>query len=188
VLERWTQEGYTVQHFYSTRVETYCDLYEGRPDAARARLERDWPRIRRAHALRVPMSRIDAWTMKARVQLSLARTSGEALRSCEAIARTLDEEPIRKDGKAHAALIRAASASFKGDRRRARELLGSAIEQYTALAMDLSAACAKRLLGQLTSRADQVREAEDWMRARGVADPERWTRVFAPFDARLLEV
>lgn len=185
-LELWTREAYTVQHLYAMRIEAYCDLYEGAPEAARARLLADWPRIRRAQLLRVPMSRVDALLLAARVQLSLARghRRGALLRSCEEIARRLSRERARPEGWPSAALIRAGIAAVKGDRGLALALLERSIARFEALDMGLLAAAARRRRGELLGDAEQVAAADAWMRQRGIADPARWVRVLAPgFDS-----
>jgi hypothetical protein len=186
VLERWTQEGYTVQHFYAMRLEAYCDLYEGRAAEAWARLEREWSRVERAQLLRVPMSRIDVLLLKARILLSLAETRGpKAIQACEAIARLLAREPVRVDGAAHASLIRASIASLRGDRGGAVDLLRRSADRYDELDMGLFAACARRRIGDLTGDTEIAREAGEWMRRRGVPDASRFTKLFVPIASRL---
>lgn len=187
VVERWTRSGYTVQQLYSMRIEAYCDLYEGRPDLAAERLFKDWPTIERNRDLWVPMSRIDILLLRARIELAIAEARGDEarLQSCEKTARRLFEEPMRLEGKAHAALIRAGIAACQAKRGEALAHLDTSIAEYTRLDMELHAMCARRRRGELTGDAGQVAEADAWMKDHGIVDPTAWLKVFAPgFTAR----
>ena len=61
--------------------------------------------------------------------------------------------------------------------------LRAAAEYLEAIDMPLYAAAARRRLGELVGGAegqDLMTRADQWMAGRGVADPARMARVFAP--------
>lgn len=43
VLERWSAEGFHMQHFYALRIQALCDVYEGSAAAGWERLRDTWP-------------------------------------------------------------------------------------------------------------------------------------------------
>jgi serine/threonine protein kinase len=182
-LDEWSRNGYTVQHYYAVRLETFCDLYEGRVKDARARLEGAWRDIRRAHLLQISLARVEILSQRATIELALAagRRWGRSrlLRSCRDIARTLARER-RVDGPPHADLIRAGIAAIERDRERALILLDRSSEGFDRAGMDLSAWCARRRKGEIEGDAALVREADAWMVERGIRHPERWTRLYTP--------
>jgi tetratricopeptide (TPR) repeat protein len=190
-LASWTRGGMHVQHMYALRIEAYADLYEGRPEEARARITRAWRAIVRSQQMRVQPSRIDMLFLRARTAIASAaagrKRRDRLLREAERIAGRLERE-IRSDARPAAALLRAAAAVLIGRRGLALDHLETAIERFDAAEMALHAACARRRKGQLlggdAGRA-LVAEADDVMARQGISRPERWAEIFAPgFDDR----
>jgi tetratricopeptide (TPR) repeat protein len=185
-LERWSREGFLLQHLYAARAAVYADLYEGRAGDAWRRVRATWPEIERAFLLRTPITRIDSRLLRGRAALAaVARGEGDArelLRICQGEARRLAGEG-RPDTEAHASALRAGVAFVRGDRDRALRLLGDAVRAYGRADMALARACVLRREGTLRG-GDEGREtvarADAMMQAAGIAAPARWTEVCAP--------
>lgn len=185
-LERWSREGFLLQHLYAARAEVYADLYEGRTEDAWRRVCTTWPEIERAFFLRTPITRIDSRLMRARAALAAAADGAgdpvALLRICEDEARRLAKEK-RPDTSAHAAALHAGVAFQRGDRDRAISLLDEAAVAYERAGMSLSRACMRRSGGMLRDNAEgrqQITDADADIFAAGVVAPERWLRVGAP--------
>ncbi|AUX27713.1 ATPase AAA [Sorangium cellulosum] len=179
----WLRHGFTVQQYYAVRFEALCDLYEGRPERAAAQLERAWPEIERARLLQVSLCRIELFSLRAIIALSREREPfwrrARRLRACRRDADALAAER-RVDGPPYAALVRAAIAAAGGERDHAAALLDESIAGFAAAGMHLCATCARRRKGELLGDRAQIGEADAWMAARGIRDPERWSRLYAP--------
>jgi eukaryotic-like serine/threonine-protein kinase len=175
--------SYTVQHFYTLRLEAMCDLYERRPEAAWERLDRDWHLIEKAHLLRMSLSRIDVLLLRATILLSLAsvkaRAQPTADEECSAIAKRLHQE-LRGDGAAHALSIRGLLAVRQGQPLRAMALLDRARRRYDELDMRLSSAVVERASASIAKDASRLQLAETRMRALGVKEPALWAEAFLP--------
>ncbi|MDC0720296.1 serine/threonine-protein kinase [Nannocystis bainbridge] len=168
-VRRWTRRSYTLQHFYALRVEVCCDLYDGEPHRADARLRERWPDIVGAGLLRNPISRVDALLLRARC--ALAR--GDRRRAA-CVARRLACES-RPDAGLHARWIRARVAPAHAN---ADAELAAAARGFQAAGMTLAAwSIEHRRAG-----ADHARrvKAEQALRELGVSEPDRWQRVFLP--------
>ncbi len=182
-LGRWSQAGFQLQHFYAMRGETVADLYEGRPREAWARLEAVWPELRRSVWLRVPITRIDAWLLRARVALALAsaqkdRQRSDALGVCR-VARDRLMREGRLDTAAHATQIDAELAHIAGRADDARRQYAAAAGQFRAAAMPLQAACCC-VRSIPPDDASAVAEATAALAATGIRNPSRWLRVATP--------
>lgn len=185
-LERWSREGFLLQHLYAVRAEIYADLYDGRPDEAWRRVCTAWPEIERAFFLRTPITRIDSRLMRARAALALAAGGGKEaetlLRACESEAAHLAKER-RPDTTAHAAALRAGVAFQRGDRESARSRLDDAVAAYERAGMELARACVRRRIETLREGPeDRERsvDADAALTAAGIVAPERWLRVGVP--------
>ncbi|MCU0668485.1 MAG: AAA family ATPase [Myxococcota bacterium] len=185
-LERWSREGFLLQHLYAVRAEIYADLYDGRPDEAWRRVCVAWPEIERAFFLRTPITRIDSRLMRARAALALAADGGKEaetlLRACESEAALLAKER-RPDTTAHAAALRGGVAFQRGDRESARSRLDDAVAAYERAGMELARACVRRRIETLREGPeDRERnvDADAALTAAGIVAPERWLRVGVP--------
>ena len=184
-FEMWTRTGYHLQHLYSLRAELYCNLYEGRAETGAGRLHEAWSDVRRSGLLRVPLSRIDALNLRARLALATAEVLPNGrplLRAAARDVRRLSRER-RVDAIVHARLLGAAIAAMRADRRGAIAALEDATRESEAANMRLHAASARRRKGQLiggeAGRA-LVAAADEVMRRSGVARPDRWVALYAP--------
>jgi eukaryotic-like serine/threonine-protein kinase len=178
-LAEWGENGYTAQHYYAMRIEALCDLYEGDAARARARLDEAMPQLERAQLLRLSISRFELRHLDACIQLTPRPAPHAVRRSCERIALRFARE-IRRDGAAHADWIRAALTEHAGDRASALVLLDRSARQFADAGMPLFAQCLVRRRAELSGDEAARTDADSWMRAHGIVDPARWTRVFFP--------
>jgi hypothetical protein len=182
----WTQSAFSVQHLYAIRLEAMSDVYEERPAEAWARLEHAWPALKRSGLLRVPIMRIDALALRARVALALASADPIAADRWLA-ASTRDRRALAKerrpDTPAHACLLQAGQEIGRVGRTKTLRSLGDAIAIYNQGGMALWSHYACHRKGQVIGDTEGrvlCDDAATAMRAEGIADPLRWLAVVAP--------
>jgi hypothetical protein len=131
-MQRWTFQGYHVQHWYELIARTQIDLYTGDGEAAWARVEDQWSSLERSNLLRLQHTRIVALHLRARAALAAAMDqSGTArdqrLRVASACARRLVGQG---DGwnRALAAMVQAGIAAVAGQREQAAASLTHATQ------------------------------------------------------------
>lgn len=185
-VRAWSPQGYHVQHLYAMRVHLHADLYEGKPYAAMARLDRDRRAIDASFLTRVPTGRIDVALMRGRTALALARLDQrrrpELLATVDRIAKALGKE-ARLDAVAHASLLEAGTCALRGDRSRAIARYATARAGFASLSMELLEACAKHRESELVggSRGEQLRaEALATMANQDIREPHAWLKLWAP--------
>lgn len=183
VEQYWTRQTYTLQHFYAMRIQVYCHLYERNVAAAAKQFDKAWSFLGRSDLYRVNLSRMEICLLRARIALSQTQTesrprSGRVSHGEQAVAVLEREE--RPDGRAHAALLRAALTLRSGDSRSAAVLLERSAQGFESLEMGLMAAAARLRQGQLRGDGAAVREATAKMRSLGLPNPLAWSRCCAP--------
>ena len=184
VMERWSHQGFHVQHMNRLFDETQIDLYRGDGAIAWQRLQDAWPALKRSHLLHVQQVRIVMLDQRARSALAQAdgKDSASWLRLAERDARALRREQLLwSDGLAQ--MTQAGIEFHRGDRRRSAEILRDAITAFTTTHMHLHAAAARRRLGQMLGGSqgeDLVQQAEEWMNGQTIRNLERMTGMLAP--------
>jgi hypothetical protein len=182
VLERWGRAGFQMQHLYELRILACCDVYEGAPRQAWARVQAEWPALERSRLLAHRMLYSDALQLRARVALAAADAGAPCEREVEPAARRLARMQ-RPDASAAACLLRAALASRARDRTGALALLGQAEAGYASAGMSLHAAYAARRRGELIGGDEgdaSIWQADRTLQSAGIQDPERWLEIQAP--------
>lgn len=142
---------FSLQHFYVAQVVALSHLLEGRPDRATEAIEAIWPRLRRAQLLRIPVARIDALALRARVGLCLAKwTPDRQPKILAAVRRDADElmGEERSDAQAIGRLIAGLCESMSGEEDSAAALVRGAVAIFDALGMRSYAAVCAALLGR----------------------------------------
>ena len=180
VFQRWTSEGFQLQHLYALRIQICCDVYEGAAPEAWRRLCEAWPAIEGSGLLAHRMLKSDALMLRARV--ALAAEAENRVREVELTARAL-ERMGRADAIAASSMLRAALAARGGDRSRAIALLQRAEELYASASMSLWMAYARRRRGERVGGdegAALVSGADELLDAAGIVDPPRWLELQAP--------
>jgi hypothetical protein len=184
VMEKWSQQGFHVQHMNRLIDEAQIDLYEGDADRAWHRLAEEWPVLQRSYLLHVQQIRIIMLDLRARC--ALARTGGEDsdswLRLAERDVRALRHEKVAwADALAQ---LRVAAITFRrGDVPRAKDILQAAIAGFSATDMHLHAVVARYRLGQMLGNSqgqELVQQAEEWMNGQTIRNRARMTALLAP--------
>jgi serine/threonine protein kinase len=184
-LSRWHPHSFQIQHYYQHVSRVSVDLYRGEVEKAMARLDEDWPKMRRALLFRVRFLHLTMLELRARVALAAARAGGaDAKRHLAAAAR--DAQQLERAGLPWAAALAAnlrAGIEARRDPARAAELLATAAERFAERGLLLHAAAARRRRGLLVG-GDEGRAlvdgAEAFMRAQRIADSDRWTDLLVP--------
>ncbi len=182
VLERWGRTGFQMQHLYELRIQACCDVYEGAPLQAWARVQADWPALERSRLLAHRMLYSDALQLRARVALAAAGDGAPCEREVEPAARALAGMQ-RADASSAACLLRAALAARAGDRTRALALLGQAEAGYAGAGMSLHVAYAARRRGELIGGDEgdaSIWQADRTLEEAGIRQPARWLELQAP--------
>jgi hypothetical protein len=171
LMERWSHQGFHVQHMNRLYDDAQIDLYEGKAEAAWQRLAEHWPLIEQSHLLRVQQVRIFLGHVRARAALACGDRA--RLRLAERFARALWSEKAPW-ARALARLVEAGVASRRREGQTARELLREGETLCEATGMLMHAAAARLLLGK------KAAEAEAWMHQQKVVQPERLAVLLVP--------
>ena len=186
-IEAWSRQGYQVQHYWDWLARTEIDLYLGRGELARRRVEEGWRALVGSRLDANQAIFIESRFLRARAALAALADRGE--RSAASVVGRIerDASSIEREGApwgaALAHLLRAGAAAAQGRREAAIRLTASAETEFRTLEMAQYAAAARYRRGQLLGIEEGrllVEEAEDWMRAQGVKNPGKMTDMLAP--------
>jgi serine/threonine protein kinase/tetratricopeptide (TPR) repeat protein len=183
-LESWPHEGFHLQHYVSLHALAEIELYTGDTEVAFKHFEGQWPELERSMLLRIPAMRVEAMQLRARAALASSGGGRDAgkLRLARKLARKIDKVDMSW-AKPFATLLRATIAHQRGQTAPATELLSEAVQSFERAEMQLHAAAARRRLGEKLrdERGSQlVAEADAWMKAQKIKNPEAMTRMLAP--------
>jgi hypothetical protein len=180
---RLPERQYTLPHLFVLLASTYTSLYIGEGDTALARLEREWPAIKRSQLLRLQVYRVELHRLRAAAALCAAAQQPTGQRSLwlsaeRDLARMEDEHVGWADALALA--HRGELRLQQGERVAALTSWEVAEGRLRKLRMDGYAAAVRRRMGVLRGGVEGeslVRSADAWFTQRGVAGPERmsWT-------------
>ena len=184
-LGRWSQRGFHIQHLNFYYGNLYADLYEGNPSRAWGRIAETSTPLSSSLLLRIQQVRIDVLQHGGRCAVAAAAMApdpGPLLRSAERYARRLDRERVSWS-VALARIIRAGSASVKGDPETAALLLSRAVDACESADLAMFASAARRQLGRLLGGdegRDLVARAETSMHDQAIRNPARFAACLAP--------
>ena len=171
---RWQTRG--VPRYWQLKSRCKLDLYRGDPQAALARLEREWSDL--GTLLRVQLVRVEAHHLRGRCLLATGGPARRILADIRAI-----EAQQTPWGDPLAQLLRAGLAARDRDPERAVQHLAAAAAGCEAAHMALFAAAARRRRGELTGGSDGHRwraAADAWLQAQDVADIPRLLATLTP--------
>jgi hypothetical protein len=180
-LERWSQEGFHLQHLTALFSETVIDLYDGRGESAWRRLSARWTAVQGSQMLRIQVIRILMHSFRARSALSAAiaaKDPAPLLARAEKDARAIAREKVEW-ADPMACVLRAGIAGRAGNHPLAADLFAHSADGFEAAAMGSYAASARRRRGELLGGPDGRRwidESEEWMRGQGVRNPAKMSR------------
>jgi len=166
------EDGLHLQHWFLVRAQTDLAMYEDDGD----RLDALIPAL---HAFLGPaFAHIQAVTTETRYQLArIAIRRGDA-----AAARTILKPLLKYEVpyiRAHVRLGLAAADALEGKTDSAHELLAGSIADSERCHMAGMAALARRRQAELSGDARALAEADAAIKARGIADPVRFSRMLA---------
>ena len=185
VLDRWSRQGFHVQHHNGLRHQVFIDLYQGDGEAAWRRVSEEWPAYKTSQLMRIQQVRVEALRMRSCSALAAVASGadlGSLLRIADGDARRLGREDVAW-AQAHARFIQAGVARARGDLGGARANLEDAAGRYAAAGMHLCAAATRRRLGVLLggdAGRTLVAEADSWMMDQQIRNPQRMADLYAP--------
>jgi hypothetical protein len=185
-LLQWTQKGFHVQHWQAMVYGPDAEVYSGNGAAAYEQFGRGLPALGRSLLMHAGFIR--AMTSFCRARYAIASIEQrpaareqrveEALDMAERLSRESDRWTMGL-----AAMVRAIAYNAGGDRSRAIDALRRAAEHTQASACLVYNAPVLYRLGQLLGGREgeaMRRGAHDAMLARGIRNPDRWTRMYLP--------
>lgn len=185
MMDRWSRQGYHVQHNDQVWGAVNIELYRGDPAAAWELIRRHWPALERSLLLRVQFVRVSMLYLRARAAIASApgceRPSGR-LRVAERDARRLARERVPW-ALAHARVIRALVHRSRDRDGLASAELEAAAGLYETADMALCAAATRRVLGLWAADGAPhapVDEADRWMSSQGIRNPARLAAMYVP--------
>ena len=186
-MDQWSQSGFLVQHWKAMVWSVEVELYAGEGARALEILDESKQALRRSFLLHVQYLR--ATTAFARARALVSKAAGASGRSrltlaskAMRIARQLEREDMPWTA-ALACMVAAAAANVAGDRASAVLSLESAVHRALVADMTAHAWVARHQLGVMQGGADggrRLRDAEEALRAQGVAFPARYTGMLLP--------
>lgn len=165
---------------------TRTDLYLGNTASAHTRIEQQWPRLKRAGLLMLPVGReFYGWLRAAAAAGRAADTSGREATAARKLARkvvakNLGARPRTAFGAANRLSVLAACAFQEGDVRSAVAMLDEAAERYVAAGLDVRASAARLTRAVLLDDTAAADEARALLATLDVADPGAFTRSVLP--------
>ena len=187
--ERWSQEGFHLNHYLQLIGRVEIALYRGDPQAAWAAIDEAWPEVVGAQLLRIQVTRCEALHLRCRGALAAAVAAGRDTPLARRLQRVMRKALRRLRRQAHpwarpwASLASAGAESFDGNREAAIDHLVAAAAAFESRQMALYAAVSRRRRGQLVGAPDGSRfitEADAWMTEQGIREPERMADAVAP--------
>jgi hypothetical protein len=98
-LSRWHPHGFQIQHYYQLASRVAVDLYRGDAARAVARLQEEWPRMRKALLFRVQLVYLTVLDLRGRAALAAARAGGGR----DGARRTWPRRPVTRGGSSASA-------------------------------------------------------------------------------------
>ena len=186
-MRQWSKQGTHLEHFYELVALVNADLYEGKLEDARGRVELQWGPMQRALLTMVQTVRIHLWRLDGQTALAVAANApgdrGPLLAHVAAAARRIERERASW-GLPFARLLRAGAAAAEGETGRASALYDEAARAADEGEMAFVAAVARRSRGLLLGGEEGrtlVLDADAWMRRAHVRSPERMSATVAPW-------
>lgn len=185
-VDRWSRQGFHLQHYNSLFARVMANLYEGNAGAAETLVTQAWPAMKKAMVFFIQQMKIRALHLRGCTRLPTARTEphrrAALLPLVERDADALDREKVAW-ARALAMLLRAGIAAASDDWSVASTKLEGAIIALDAADMGLYAAAAKRQLGLIrgdSAGAELVSQADAYLRDRHIRKPDRMTAILVP--------
>jgi serine/threonine protein kinase len=185
VMQRWSQDGFHLQHYNELFAHVNCALYLGDVDRAMSRVVSTWPKLERSLLTNTQALRIEARHLRTRVCLAYLKAHpGDRATRATLVA---DIRSLRREnagwGTAFAAFAEALLYVLDGDADAARVGLETAGRELDDCDMELLRTVTSYRLGQLLGGdegARRVSEACEWLESHQVKSPARFVAHYAP--------
>jgi hypothetical protein len=178
----WSRKGFTAQHFFELLGLVEVALYDGDGAGAWAAAERRWSVLQRSLLMRVQRIHIESLSFRARAAVAAAVDDPSSRQRLLRLADQAIKKTRAMDAPQAVPIATLAAAGVEATRDRhdrAAALLDEAVAQLAVVGMPLHAAAAKRRLGEM-GRPGYIEEADAWMNAHGIQNPEAMTRMLVP--------
>jgi tetratricopeptide (TPR) repeat protein len=186
-MERWSQQGFHIQHYYELVATTEIALYTGRGAEALDGVERCWKDLRRSFLLGVQPVRVEAVCLRARAALAAAldANGAEHRRASLVAAAKRDAARLARERATWAIglseLVLSGVATLEQRTADAAASLRRAERLFQESDMALHAAVARRRLGDLGEPdAAMIARADEWLRQQGVRNGAQFVAMLAP--------
>jgi serine/threonine protein kinase len=174
-----TSEDYDMAKFGEVLFLSQVDLYEGRPAAARARIEANLGKIRRAGLMHVPVTRMLTVFMLGLALLPFRdRAARRKLRW--AVATLERESPT---GRAWGQSLAGGVALREGKRVEAARLLDASADELARLGCMWQSTSARVAAAQARGDHAAVEQVASRLSARGVGEPLKFLTAYGPLGA-----
>jgi tetratricopeptide (TPR) repeat protein len=182
-LQRWSQQGFHLQHYNRVLSLANCAMYRGDAATALARLDDAWPQLQRSMLMRIQALRAEIWHARGRAMLgALGRRKRASVTEVQRVADKLASEHMAWTAPLSALLL-AGVHHHRGQHDAARAELERAAAGFEAVDMQLYAAAARARLGTLLggdTGAEHGAKAAAFFASQGIADGPAFTRLLAP--------
>lgn len=188
-LKHWGRDQFDLQSWWAFMGRIEIDLYMGRTREAWARARSDWPRLRSSFLMRIQYIHLASLQHRARAALALAGSVPATSKERRNLIRAAEKDAaamLRHRapwGDALAQLVQAGVAAAHDRKLQSVRLLELAEVNCRAANMDLYAAAAQRLHGQLiggpAGRA-MVEAADAWMANQEIRSPRKMAAMLLP--------
>jgi hypothetical protein len=184
-MRRWTKQGFLHQHWDDLLARCEIDLYRGNGPTAFARMQERWQHLDDSFLLLIQVSRTEAHFLRARSALAAAGEASGADNKMLLDSATRDARKLEKEksqwAPPMAKLVRAILAKHRGEDP--LPLLVAAEQGFAAADMHMHVRAVRRQRGRLIGGDEGkllVEDAEAWMRAQQIADPEKLAEMLSP--------
>ncbi|MEO8656971.1 MAG: AAA family ATPase [Bryobacteraceae bacterium] len=182
---RWSQQGFHLQHLYTLIQRVSASIYEGKGERAVTEIDAEWKAAAGSLLFHAHLPRSFTIHVRARAYLRAAERSANPKPLVGRVlsdAKRLDKEQARW-ASAAAELLRAGAAQVRGDQDGALRHLRDAERGFVEGEMGHYLAATRYRLAALVG-GDEGRAfralADEWTRAQGIAEPDRFTALHAP--------
>lgn len=183
--DKWSQQGFYLQHWHVMLAENQIDLYCGEPDNAWRNINEKWPSVKNSLLMGVQIILIETYFIRARSALAVAAT-GKNKSAMLAVA-VRDAKRIEREkmsyGNAFAKIIYAGIAAIDNQLDKAITLLALAEKEFETANMALFLAATRRRRGQLLNSPEGkklVDNAENWMFNQLIKNPAKIADMLIP--------
>jgi tetratricopeptide (TPR) repeat protein len=149
--ERWTRQGFHLQHFWSFVGRIHAHLYAAEVDKALRVVDESWRPLSKSMLLRVSMVRVESHHARARAAVLAAKRGRDRDAMLDLVEK--DSRRVEKENVPFASGIataqRAGAAAVRGDTDDAEALLRKAIALFDTSELGLYAAAARWRLGAM---------------------------------------